>query len=50
MRKVETPPREIEREVEAVPPEGWHKPEALPQKGESEIDVPLQGSPNEGRT
>ena len=42
-RQAETPPQEHERELDALPPEGWHKPKALPQKRDREVDVPLQG-------
>jgi hypothetical protein len=37
-REVETPAREGERELDALPPEGWRKPEVLPWQGEHEVD------------
>lgn len=37
-REVETPAREGERELDALPPEGWRKPEVLSRQGEHEVD------------
>jgi len=40
--EVETLLREGKREPDVLPPEGWHKQELLPRKGECEIDAALQ--------
>jgi len=40
--------RRRERELDALPPKGWRKREVLPRQGEREVDMPPQGSPNEG--
>jgi len=48
-RQAERPPQEHERELDALSPEGWRKPKALPRKRESEVYVPLRGGPDRDR-
>ena len=47
--QAETPQQEREQGLDALPPGGWCKPKALPQKCKRKVDVLPQGSLNEGK-